>query len=31
MELVRRERGEGRRVLVYATHTATRDITDGRR
>ena len=27
VELVRRERGEGRRVLVYATHTATRDIT----
>ena len=27
VELVRRERGEGRRVLVYATHTGTRDIT----
>jgi hypothetical protein len=27
IELVRRERGRGRRVLVYATHTNLRDIT----
>jgi hypothetical protein len=27
LELVRRERLEGRRVLVYVTHTATRDIS----
>lgn len=27
LELVGRERGRGRRVLVYATHTGTRDIT----
>lgn len=27
VELVRRERLEGRRVLVYITHTATRDIS----
>ena len=28
MDLVERERREGRRVLVYATHTGTRDITE---
>ena len=27
VELARRERGRGRRVLVYATHTGTRDLT----
>ena len=27
MNLVRRERGRGRRVLVYATHTGLRDLT----
>lgn len=29
VDLVRRERARGRRVLVYATHTALRDITPG--
>ena len=30
MDLVAAERMEGRRVLVYATHTGSRDITEWR-